>query len=311
MTVLLLSLSGEPLRSLTTRSVSLTRRSLLSHFAPSRSYSLLTDPVLRSFFLQHERTTCCSRVHLRRACVRPMLPCATRAARVLRTKASSFLSVLSGSLLLSITAIDASRSRLPSRHPALARGARSPPSLSRPDHSFSLAFLARSPARAARAPRKARTPPPSSFFLLLACSIPHLALSVSATSIAFSIFVFHPCSRRFTSFFSILPLHTLAPFLRLFPVSALLLLGCACARRDRLFLSTFLSFSFSFVRPIPPYPLIRATFSIQPRHHPLDYRLLFLRGHPVQLVLRVRRANNLFPSPFSTVTISLSLRFTF
>lgn len=52
----------------------------------------------------------------------------------------------------------------------------------------------------------------------------------------------------------------------------------------------------SFV-PIPPSPSIRATFSIQPRRHPLDYRLLSLRAHPAQLVLRVRRANNLFPLP--------------
>lgn len=49
--------------------------------------------------------------------------------------------------------------------------------------------------------------------------------------------------------------------------------------------------------PIPPSPSIRATFSIQPRRYPLDYRLLFLRAHPAQLVLRVRRANNLFLLP--------------
>lgn len=68
------------------RFVSLTRRSPSSHRAPPLSRSLLTDLASRPFFLQHERTTCCSRAHLRRACVRPLLPCATRAARVLRTK---------------------------------------------------------------------------------------------------------------------------------------------------------------------------------------------------------------------------------
>jgi len=51
----------EPLRSLTTRSASLTRRSLSPHFAQSLSRSLLTDPASRPFFFQHERTTCCSR----------------------------------------------------------------------------------------------------------------------------------------------------------------------------------------------------------------------------------------------------------
>lgn len=57
-------------RFVLSRLVSLTRRSLSSHLAPSPSRSLLTDLVPRPFFLQHERTTCCSRAHLRRACVR-------------------------------------------------------------------------------------------------------------------------------------------------------------------------------------------------------------------------------------------------
>lgn len=71
---------------LVNRSVSLTRRPPSSNHALSPSRSLLTDLVSRPFLLQHERTTCCSRAHLRRACVRSLLPCATRAARVLRTK---------------------------------------------------------------------------------------------------------------------------------------------------------------------------------------------------------------------------------
>lgn len=64
-----------------------SRGALLRPTTPlSPSRSLLTDLVSRPFLLQHERTTCCSRAHLRRACVRSLLPCATRAARVLRTK---------------------------------------------------------------------------------------------------------------------------------------------------------------------------------------------------------------------------------
>jgi len=61
--------------------------------------------VSRSFFLQHERTTCCSRAHLHWACVRTLLPCATRAARVLRTKShrSSRFSLVSFSPLLRST----------------------------------------------------------------------------------------------------------------------------------------------------------------------------------------------------------------
>jgi len=51
----------EPLRSLTTRSASLTRCSPSPHFAQSLSRSFLNDPASRPFFLQHERTTCCSR----------------------------------------------------------------------------------------------------------------------------------------------------------------------------------------------------------------------------------------------------------
>lgn len=215
----------EPLRSL-------ARRSPSSHLVPSLSRSRLTDLVPRPFFLQHERTTCCSRAHLRRACVRPLLPCATRAARVLRTKVSSFLSVLSlFGLLLSITAIDASRSRSPSRHPALARGARSPPSLLRPDRSFSLAFLVRSPARAARAPRKARTPS----FRSSACSIPRLAHGATAPlrdfynvlhlRFPFSFSPFHVLS-------SSLPLHSSVLFLRLFPACALLFFSVARALEE-------------------------------------------------------------------------------
>lgn len=50
-TVFLSSLSGEPLRSLTTRSVSLTRRSPSSHLALSLSRSLLTNMVSRPFLL--------------------------------------------------------------------------------------------------------------------------------------------------------------------------------------------------------------------------------------------------------------------
>lgn len=206
----------EPLRSL-------ARRSPSSDLVPSLSRSRLTDLVPRPFFLQHERTTCCSRAHLRRACVRPLLPCATRAARVLRTKVSSFLPVLSlFGLLLSITAIDASRSRSPSRHPALARGARSPPSLLRPDRSFSLAFLVRSPARAARAPRKARTPS----FRSSACSIPRLAHGATAPlRFPFSFSPFHVLS-------SSLPLHSSALFLRLFPACALLFFSVARALEE-------------------------------------------------------------------------------
>lgn len=106
--LLLSSLFGEPLRrSLTTRSVSLMRRPHPT-LLPSLSRSFLTDLVSRPFLLQHERTTCYSRAHLRQACVRTLLPCATRAARVLRTKSrcSSRFSLVSFS---PITAIDASR----------------------------------------------------------------------------------------------------------------------------------------------------------------------------------------------------------
>lgn len=55
-----------------------------SHLAPSRS--LPTELASRPFFLQHERTTCGSRAHFHRTCAHSLLPCATRAARVLRTK---------------------------------------------------------------------------------------------------------------------------------------------------------------------------------------------------------------------------------
>lgn len=190
---------------------------ILPSRAAALSRSLLTALVPRSFLLQHERTTCCSRVHLRRACVRPLLPCATRAARVLGTEQG--LVVPPGSLsgfFLFLTAIDASRSRSPSRHPALARGVRSPPSLLRPDRSFSLAFSMRSPARAARASRKTRTPS----LLSSACSIPHLALGaiVSATSIPFSIFVLRPLF-VFVLLSTFLPIAS-ALFLHLFPASS-------------------------------------------------------------------------------------------
>lgn len=70
----ILSLSDKPLRF---------PHAALS-LVPSRS--LLSELVPRPFFLQHERTTCGSRAHLHRACARPLLPCATRAARLLRLK---------------------------------------------------------------------------------------------------------------------------------------------------------------------------------------------------------------------------------
>lgn len=53
------------------------------------------------------------------------------------------------------------------------------------------------------------------------------------------------------------------------------------AREDWLFLSIFMSF-FLFFHPIPSYPSMCATSSIQPQCYPLDCKLLFLRAHPAR-----------------------------
>lgn len=269
-----------------------------SHHESSLSRSFLTELVSRPFFLQHERTTCCSRAHLHRACVRPLLPCATRAARVLRTKSrrSSRFSLVSFSPLQRSTP-RALAHPLVTLLSLVAHGRRRPcfapfaPSRSRPSCVLQLVLRV----------RHAKHAPPLFFlFNLLYPPARSRRDGASATSTTFSVLFFHLPSAHFGSIF--------IPFSQLAHCSfsvARALVGIG-------HLFPFSSTSFSFVRPLLSYPLIRATFSIQPQRYPPDYRLLFLRAHPAsQVSLRVRRASKLFSSPSSTVTISLSLHFTF
>lgn len=240
------------------RFVSLTRRSPSSHRAPPLSRSLLTDLASRPFFLQHERTTCCSRAHLRRACVRPLLPCATRAARVLRTKSRLVSSRFS---LVSFSPLQRSTPRALA-HPlvtllSLVAHGRHRPCCAPIARSRSCSPHAFSSSCCACATQS--THPLLSFFGLLyppnsltarrrLCdlySVLHLRFPSSFSS--FHVLFFHLSSARSSSIFTSLTSSRVA---------------LSRARGDRLFLSIFLSF-FLFRLPYP-------TLSVNPHNvlHP-------------------------------------------
>lgn len=232
--------------------------------------SLTLAPASRPFLLQHERTTCCSRAYF---CYRAQ----TRAARALRIE---YRHPPDPDLLLSLTAVGARSSRSPSpRHPALARGARSPPSLLCPRSS---SFAPRG-ARAARAPRKRAPPPP---FARRVTLFPiSLGAIASATSIAFSVLVL--VAAYFPS--TLLSFHSAISFLR-----------CSfSARVERGSTISLCFFQLSFLLFELPHPTRRSA-QCSPFNHSalpcLEQHEFLLKA---QLVLRVRRENNLLLSPFT------------